>query len=450
MVLRMVVALAVLAVPGVRVTTLTPDSDPTRSSASQQQRKPVLGGSPRVSPDGSLILVSSDRSGTSQLYSARVDGSDVRQLTSDSAGAHSANWSPDARLVVYSSGTQIVVVGADGTGRRVISDAKGNQTPSWSPDGSKIVFSAGVFPSLTIHTMNADGTDRKSIATSPGFDYDPAWSPDGKTIVFVGAMQGQGGRVYLMNTNGSARRRLTSLELGEERPTWSPDGKYIAFQASGRTAGVSEADIYVADVSSGETRRVTKHRRPVLDETPSWFPDGQRLAIQSDRDGTWSAYVIDLDGATKQRLTEPATYHNPRWSPDGRTLVFESTRDGKFAVYTVSLDGSRLTKLTDDAWNSEQPSWSRDGKRIVFSSDREGHQQLYLMNADGSGERRLTTMPAGGVYGASFSPDGRWIVFQGRPDAVTEEQSWHRGWRGRAGFNRVARRTPVRVRAEFR
>jgi len=270
-------------------------------------KKAVLGGSPRVSPDGTRILIISNRSGTSQLYSMRSDGTDVRQLTSDSTGAHSANWSPDGRLVVFTTGTQIVVAGADGSGRRVISDAKGNQTPSWSPDGTGIVFSSGDFPNLTIHTMRADGTDRRSIAVSPGFDYDPVWSPDGKTIAFAGAVRGQGSRLYVMNADGSGRRRLTTLDLSEERPAWSPDGKSIAFQASSRTDGVAEANIYVTSVSSGETRRVTSHRRPLLDETPSWFPDGRRLAIQSDRDGTWSTYVIDLEGATTERLTKPAT-----------------------------------------------------------------------------------------------------------------------------------------------
>ena len=267
-------------------------------------KKPVLGGSPRVAPDGSRILFTSDRSGTSQLFSMRVDGSDVRTLTSDSAGAYSASWSPDGRRIVYTTGTQIVLIGADGSARRVISDAKGNQTPSWSPDGKRIVFSAGEFPALTLHTMNADGSDRKSIAASPGFDYDPVWSPDGKMIAFVGAIRGQGIRLYVMNADGTERRRVTNLERSEERPAWSPDGKLLAFQGSSRTAGVAEADIYVTDVSAGTTRRVTSHERPQLDETPSWFPDGRRLAIQSDRDGTWSVYVIDLEGATKARLTK--------------------------------------------------------------------------------------------------------------------------------------------------
>lgn len=386
--------------------------------------KPVLGGAPRVGSDGSRILFSSDRSGKSQLYTMRVDGTDLRQLTTDSAGAHSAAWSPDARRVVYvtpgATGNRIVLIGADGSGRHVISEATGNQSPSWSPDGSSILFSAGEFPNINIHTMGANGTNRRNIAPNPGFDYDAAWSPDGTSIAFVSAVRGQGPRVYVMNADGSGRRRLTVTDDAEERPAWSPDGRQLAFQASSRATGAAggtaEAHIYITDLASGTTRRVTTHNRPVLDETPSWFPDGTRLAIQSDRDGTWSVYVIDTSKPGLTRLTKPAYYYNPAWSPDGQTIVFESTRDGKSAIYRIGIDGTHLTKLTTDTANSEQPAWSPDGRRLVFSSDRDGHGELYVMNADGSNQWRLTRTSGGGKYQSSYSADGQWIVFQGRPD----------------------------------
>jgi hypothetical protein len=115
-------------------------------------------------------------------------------------------------------------------------------------------------------------------------------------------------------------------------------------------------------------------------------------------------------------ITRPIEYHNPDWSPDGRRIVFESTLSGTYSIYSISDDGSDVRRLTPDSANNEQARWSPDGKRIVFSSDRAGHLDLYLMNADGSNLGRLTVTNGGGFYGASFSPDGRWVVFQGRPD----------------------------------
>jgi Tol biopolymer transport system component len=128
------------------------------------------------------------------------------------------------------------------------------------------------------------------------------------------------------------------------------------------------------------------------------------------------ACVTTLDAQEKPK---PAMYHNPTWSPDSRTIAFESTRDGGYAVFTVGFDGSNLRKLTRDDVDGGQPSWSPDGKHIVFSATRDKRGNIYVMNADGAGETQLTDFPpGGGKYGAHFSPDGRWIVFQGRSSNV--------------------------------
>ena len=132
----------------------------------------------------------------------------------------------------------------------------------------------------------------------------------------------------------------------------------------------------------------------------------------------WLAVLAS--NATAQQGPAPLTrhieYYNPAWRPDSRALVFESTLPGVYSIYAINVDGTGLRRLTPDSANNEQAHWSPDGRRIVFSSDRGGHLDLYLMDPDGSHPVRLTTTAAGGYYQASFSPDGRWIAFQGRPD----------------------------------
>ena len=125
------------------------------------------------------------------------------------------------------------------------------------------------------------------------------------------------------------------------------------------------------------------------------------------------------------RLSRPIEYWNPDWSPDGRTLIFESTLSGNSSIYAINADGSSLRRLTADTSESYQARWSPDGRRIVFSSERDGGTQIYTMNADGSAAVRLTLFPGGGYYQSSFSPDGNWIAFQGRPDnRETRDRVW--------------------------
>ena len=125
------------------------------------------------------------------------------------------------------------------------------------------------------------------------------------------------------------------------------------------------------------------------------------------------------------RLSRPIEYWNPEWSPDGRTLIFESTLAGNSSIYAINADGTGLRRLTTDTAESYQARWSPDGRRIVFSSERDGGTQIYTMNADGSGAVQLTSFPGGGYYQSSFSPDGNWIAFQGRPDnRETRDRVW--------------------------
>jgi len=263
----------------------------------------TAGGEPQPSPDGSRILFASDRSGQPQLHLMNGDGSDVRQLTNEVAGAHSAKWSPDGKQVAFVLGDTdgLAIINADGTNRRVISEIKGDQSPSWSPDGSMLAFAAGTFPNINIHTMNTAGGDRHSVSPNPGFDYDPAWSPDGKTIAFVQAARGQGPRVWLMNADGSNRRRLTATVDAEERPAWSPDGRHVAFQAAKR-GGPRDVYVHVFDIERGVDQRLGMHDRPWLDETPSWLPDGKHLVFQSDRSGRMEVWVMRVDGTEPRQI----------------------------------------------------------------------------------------------------------------------------------------------------
>src|SRR5687767_1220686 len=67
---------------------------------------------PRVSPDGKWIAFISDRSGSDNLWIAKIDGTEPRKLSSESQDAViSPTWTPDSQYVVTSvrltGGTQL-------------------------------------------------------------------------------------------------------------------------------------------------------------------------------------------------------------------------------------------------------------------------------------------------------------------------------------------------------
>src|SRR5215467_828115 len=84
-------------------------------------------------------------------------------------------------------------------------------------------------------------------------------------------------------------------------------------------------------------------------------------------------------------------------------------------IYTMNPDGSEVRQLTnlgpDNSASWE--SWSPDGKLIVFTEfpppNFDG--QLWIMNADGTNQHLLLAEPGITEYRASFSPEGKTVVF---------------------------------------
>ena len=85
----------------------------------------IGGFSPPVSPNGGWVAFQSDRSGTAELYIARTNGREIRQLSTGAYGsAGIPAWSPDSSYLAYSAtmrGEQGIFITRIRTARRHIS-----------------------------------------------------------------------------------------------------------------------------------------------------------------------------------------------------------------------------------------------------------------------------------------------------------------------------------------
>ncbi|MDQ3953234.1 MAG: hypothetical protein M3279_09785 [Actinomycetota bacterium] len=159
--------------------------------------------SPTWSPDGDSIAfirglgtsLEAPKSGF-QLWRMRLDGTDLRQLTTE--GAARPDWSPDGATVVFDSGSALWTIPAEGGAMHKLTPATtGRHTegigafPGWSPDGERIVYmcQTGEFDDNDLCTMNADGTGRTTILDTPANEGVPAWQP-----AFASALKKEGGR----------------------------------------------------------------------------------------------------------------------------------------------------------------------------------------------------------------------------------------------------------------
>ena len=143
-------------------------------------------------------------------------------------------------------------------------------------------------------------------------------------------------------------------------------------------------------MSTGEERRLTDN--PGNDINAAWSPDGSRLLFESDRDGFWQIYELNLGTMELQRLSDgTGDDHGPQWSPDGKKIVFRSFRDGDNSVlYRMNADGSNVTRLSDPAGFAMNAAISPDSTLVAYQSNLDGDNDVYVYDLV-TGQTRLIT-----------------------------------------------------------
>lgn len=237
-----------------------------------------------------------------------------------------------------------------------------------------------------------------------------------------------------------AAATLYTAEPAASAGSPSPAGK-IAF-ASLAPRGW---DLFLTDVATGQTRRLTDH--PALDYNATFAPDGQRLAFVSERDGNMELYALGADGSGLQRLTTDfALDDHPTWSPDGKRLAFVSTRQpatkpGRAwnAIYVMNADGSGVQRLSPADAADYSPAWSPRGDWIAFASGsgEAGAADLFVMKPDGSGRKRVI------INGGwpSFAADGQSLYFHRQ-----DKDKWGI-WRVNLDGTQLERISPAEIEA---
>lgn len=231
------------------------------------------------------------------IYSGNLATGAVARVTRGKSADLAPAVSPDGTKIAYFAvprprrldpdkpppPEQIHVAGVDGSGdRRLTPTDRRSVDPDWSPDGGRLVYMETRFVSRRraqqrLVVMNADGTGRRAITASGGPDeLNPKWTPDGQTILFERRQErGTRSDILAVSPNGGAQRTILATKAWETNPIPSPDGTRIAFGSDrdrrGRERLGPGFEIYTMAVDGTDIVRVTNNRRADI------FPDWQRL-----------------------------------------------------------------------------------------------------------------------------------------------------------------------------
>jgi WD40 repeat protein len=238
--------------------------------------------------------------------------------------------------------------------------------------------------------------------------------------------------LYSMHADGSGQQRVLNrlghIDAGAEgigigSPRLSPDGRQLLLPRKGITA---------VDLETGARREIPKADA----STGLWSPDSRKVAYE-DNDRNYNSTGV---------------YVTVSWSPDGRWLVINRQIGyGPNRLWLVHPNGNELQEMPGGigagfAWTVggefldlgsrylaidpktghvdvrrqhlgvvSGASWSPDGRTVVFTAakNQSTPPEIYAMATSG-GKPRPLTKGAAEYYGSPvWSPDGKRLVFAG-------------------------------------
>lgn len=288
---------------------LTPDSDEEQIALA-----------PALSPDGRRLVYLSERDLLSiDMYLADTEtGKIIRKLTDTAVDPHF-----NSIQFLASSG-------------------------AWHPKGRLFAFGAirNGRPVLAIMDTETGDIDREVPFADLGEILNPTWAPDGNAVAFSAVTAGRSD-IYTFDLTSSTRKQLTSDAFADLQPHWSPDGARIAFSTDRFSTDLAtlkpgRLELATVDIASGSVTAVPTFNRG-KSINPQWAPNGRDIYFLSDATGVTNVYAADLSSGDVRRLTNVdagvtgMTSIGPALSmaADANRLAFTAYEDGRIGVYFV-------------------------------------------------------------------------------------------------------------------
>jgi len=279
-----------------------------------------------------------DGRGCDQIYTMNIDGSDVRMVSTGDGRTTCSYFVPKDKRLLYSSthlGAKqcpprpdfsqgyvwavydtfdIFTAKPDGSDLKQLTTTPGYDAETTISRNGKLVFTSKRDGDLDIYTMDRNGKNVKRLTNELGYDGGPFWSYDGKQIVYR-AYHPQTGKekedyisllkqnlirptvldIWVMNADGSNKRQVTHLNKASFAPYFFPDGKRIIFSSNVADPKGRDFDLYMIKSDGTGMERITYN--DTFDGFPMFSPDGKKLVFASNRNaktrGDTNIFIAD-------------------------------------------------------------------------------------------------------------------------------------------------------------
>ena len=277
----------------------------------------------------------SERSFPVNIWSAKPDGSDVKQHTSHAD--YDARFADcDGKQIVYTVAGDIWLLDlATDKAKKLdvtLASDRIRQRPRVE-DASK---------SLESFDLSSDG--KRVVVSSRG----ELWNAPAKP----------GGRIIGVTGNSSATR--------ERAATFSPDGKKVACI----TDATGEQELAIYDAAGKEPSKVLTHAGKGWLFSPVWSNDAKRIAFA---DLTGTLYVADAESGDTKAIDQDKNWELTEYSfsPDGKWIAYTKISDNRVQeVWVQEIDTGKKATVSAGFMNDYAPTWDPKGRYLYMLSNR--------------------------------------------------------------------------------
>jgi serine/threonine-protein kinase len=433
-----------------------------------------LGTSVLLSPDGTrLALVAIGADEKRRIYVRSLDALQATAL-SGTEDARDPFFSPDSQWIGFFADGKLKKTSVHGGVAVTLCDAPTDRGGSWGDDGTIVFTPDIVVPLFKISSTGGTPEPLVTLDKQAG-EVSQRWPqvlPGGKAVLFTSGTAGvafgaifedadivvysmASGQLKTLQHCGFYARYLPSghvvyLHAGTlfavpfdlqrlevtGQPTPILEGVAASMGVGGAQFSFSNTGnlIYVADRAGGQNVSIYWMDRageftplretPGNYSSPAFSPDGKRLALEINDGKSSEIWVYEWDRDTLTRLTFAGEENtNPVWTPDGQRIVYSSRgKGGPFNLWWIRADGGgNAQRLNENKSPQGAGSWRPDGKVLAFSQNNPGpNMDILTLPIEGDeksgwkpGEPKPFLNSPSAKAEPAFSPDGRWLAYEG-------------------------------------
>ncbi len=367
-----------------------------------------------------------------------------------------------------------------GSNLRRLTSHKGIESdPVFSPDGKWIAFSGEYDGNRDVYLIPSQGGIPKRLTWHPGSDTVRAFTLEGKSVLFMSSrFSSTRGRSQLFKVSVKGNMPVQEEIPYAYKAVYSPDGKKMAFTPFGEVflqwklyRGGTFSRIWVITLSDSSIEKIPQPEGRCNDTDPMWIDN--KIYFRSDRKGEFNLFSFNTETKKLNQLTHFEDFPILNASSSKEKIIFEqagslhffdisnkTVNDLSIGIATDLMElrpryvkGSKYIRNADisptgaralfefrgeivsfpaekgdyqnltetPGTNERSPVWSPDGKKIAYFSDEKGEYSLHIKEQGLKGEVKKYQVKGSGFYDRLFwSPDSKKITYT--------DNSWSLYW----------------------